>query len=105
MREVLIVVAIFAGLIIGAFALQSHPSSSLPERRIATPILIKDVGPFETVNGMRAPIYETACVKETMQCRKVWHPALHQKLVTFCQDPQAPGGIIFYQAGNRYCHA
>lgn len=107
MKSVLVAIAIFSALIMGGFAFGKVPQSysvqqkTLPLRDV--PIVVSSMGPYEYVNGMKSPTFETLCIRATGECRKVLHPALHQKLVTFCRDPEAPGGVIFYVAGSRWC--
>lgn len=112
-KATVVAVLCFLALIAIPFALRGGPDTTYNLQRMQareeTPnaqIQLKNHGPLESVGGgLKDYTYETICIRATGECRYVEHPALHQKVVTFCHDPEAPGGLVFYQAGNRYCHA
>lgn len=68
-------------------------------------VIVRDVGPYKHYGKVVSPAYETLCIRATGECRTVQEPYLHQKLVTFCNDPRFPGGVIFYNKYDGYCGA
>lgn len=108
MKSTIAVGLIFAAMVVGGFVFGKVPQSlSVQQREITErpPVTVKDVGPMVHEGGLKSYKYETLCITATGECRKVWHPALHQKLVTLCHDPTAPGGVVFYSAADRFCRA
>lgn len=68
-------------------------------------VYFENIGPMQCRGFTCMPQFVTICLRTSHQCRfvnDVWH---HIDLVHVCQDPLAPGQVVFYSRADKFCQS